>query len=69
MDVQLGERVQPWLSNDAGQLIEDLAERLDFTVRDTSLKFAEIRLRAAREDQIPEVWCYHPWFGGYGELD
>ncbi len=56
--------VQPWVDNNAAELIELLAERLELELADASLKFAEIRLR-----ETEDKWIYHPWFGVYGTLD
>ncbi|WP_203564256.1 type I-F CRISPR-associated helicase Cas3f [Deefgea sp. CFH1-16] len=62
-DVVLGANIQPWLENDAAVLIEDLADRLELTLSNTSQKFAEIRLRESQQQ-----WRYHRWFGVYEDL-
>jgi CRISPR-associated endonuclease/helicase Cas3 len=64
IDFQLTDGVQPWMNNDASELIEALAKRLDMEIANAAMKFAEIRLRATEEK-----WLYHPWFGVYGLLE
>lgn len=61
VDFQLGERVQPWLVNDAYELIEALAEEMGLELAEVSRTFAELRLR-----ETEEKWEYHPWFGVHG---
>ncbi|WP_293936093.1 type I-F CRISPR-associated helicase Cas3f [Iodobacter sp.] len=63
-EVALGTGVQPWMSNNASSLIEELAEQLNLGLAETSQKFAEIRLRLTEEK-----WLYHEWFGVHGELE
>lgn len=61
IDCQLGERVQPWLANNASELIEALAEQMDLELAEVCRTFAELRLR-----ETDEQWRYHPWFGVHG---
>jgi CRISPR-associated endonuclease/helicase Cas3 len=64
IDIELGERVHPWLDNDVKALIEDIAETKEMTLSDASKRFAELRLR-----ETEARWLYHPWFGVHGALD
>lgn len=63
-DIVLAKGIQPWISNNAGRLLEDIAEKLEMSIAQASLKFGEIRLRE-REGQ----WFYSALFGVYDTLE
>jgi len=56
----LAERVQPWMQNDAGALLESIADVQDIPISDASRRYGEIRLR-----EMNNKWLYEPVFGIY----
>lgn len=65
--LDLGDRVQPWMTNDVASLVIELAEKLGQSVEKTSQTFAEIRLRDITE-QTNDRWTYNPLLGVFGEI-
>ncbi|WP_041725928.1 hypothetical protein [Desulfurispirillum indicum] len=62
VDVQLADRIQPWIMTDPQNLINEQAERQDEEVATICKRFMQIRLRA------DEQWHYHPLLGVHQEL-
>lgn len=63
INLNLAERVQPWIDFDLADLIAGLAEREDIELTHCSRKFTEIRLR-----ETAQQWSYHPDFGVFSGM-
>ena len=61
-ELELGERVVPWINNEIEQLITEQAEKMDAELAHCSRRFAVLRLREG------EDWFYHTLLGVYKRL-
>jgi CRISPR-associated endonuclease/helicase Cas3 len=63
VDLDIGQRVTPWIESCIEQLIGELAEREDMELAQCSRRFTSLQLR-----ETERQWSYHPLLGIFNDL-
>lgn len=58
----IAQGIHPWIDYNVGEEIERLAEKMDLSLKEVSIKFARVSLRKLEDGQ---KWSYHPILGFY----
>ncbi|MTH48178.1 type I-F CRISPR-associated helicase Cas3f [Intestinirhabdus alba] len=64
-EVECAEGVANWGSVDYGEVLLELADRLNIEIGLASETFGEITVPVNKQESAISDWCYHPWLGVY----